>query len=141
MSESDMAPNLVESGQNGESNPPRTPKALVAAVIIMGVMIILGTVLLVGIIIHRMMNHSATPSTAASPVAMQAVAGPSSLAGPALLKLPRHADEQVMAVTARPDGALAVTLRDGQGDARILLWQPEQARLVAELTLSGTAEH
>lgn len=141
MSESDMAPNLVESGQNSESNPPRTPKALVAAVIIMGVMIILGTVLLVGIIIHRMMNHSATSSALASSVATQAAAGASSLAGPALLKLPRHEDEQVMTVTARPDGMLAVTLRDEQGNARILLWQPEQARLVAELTLAAPAGH
>ncbi|OOL18869.1 hypothetical protein AL01_03770 [Bombella intestini] len=110
---------------------------MVAAVIIMGVMIILGTVLLVGIIIHRMMNHSASPS---APSAVQTMAGPSSLAGPALLKLPRHVGEQVMAVTARPDGALAVTLRDGQGNARILLWQPEQARLVAELTVANPAE-
>ncbi|WP_229709308.1 DUF6476 family protein [Bombella favorum] len=135
MNESDMSPNLVEPGQNSESNPPRTPRALVAAVIIMGMMIILGTVLLVGIIIHRMMNHSASPSAA-----VQTMAGPSSLAGPALLKLPRHVGEQVMAVTARPDGALAVTLRDEQGNARILLWQPEQARLVAELTVASPAE-
>ncbi len=136
MNESDIDPNLVEAGQNSESNPPRTSKALVAAVIIMGVMIILGTVLLVGIIIHRMMNHAATPST---PATAQTMMGPSSLAGPALLTLPRHADEQIMAVTARPDGALAVTLRDGQGNARILLWQPEQARLVAELKVAGPA--
>ncbi|MCQ0040952.1 MAG: hypothetical protein NF693_01600 [Bombella sp.] len=141
MSESDMAPNLVEPGQNSESNPPRTPRALVAAVIIMGVMIILGTVLLVGIIIHRMMNHSsASPAPAASELS-RAAAGPAFLAGPALLKLPRQADEQVMAVTARPDGLLAVTLKTGQGDARILLWQPEQARLVAELDLTGPAAH
>ncbi|UPO80504.1 hypothetical protein DTQ13_02765 [Parasaccharibacter sp. TMW 2.1888] len=130
-----MAPNLVEPGQNSESNPPRTPRALVAAVIIMGVMIILGTVLLVGIIIHRMMNHSsASPAPAASELSRAA-------AGPALLKLPRQPDEQVMAVTARPDGLLAVTLKTGQGDARILLWQPEQARLVAELDLTGPAAH
>lgn len=58
-----------------------------------------------------------------------------------MLKLSRHEDEQVMAVTARSDGTLAVTLRDEQGDARILLWQPEQARLVAELSLTGPAAH
>ncbi|MBA5727409.1 hypothetical protein CPA56_05370 [Bombella sp. TMW2.1889] len=136
-----MAPNLVEPGQNSESNPPRTPKALVAAVIIMGVMIVLGTVLLVGIIIHRMMNHSSASPAPAAPGLSRAAAGPASLAGPALLKLPRQADEQVMAVTARPDGLLAIMLKTGQGDARILLWQPEQARLVAELDLTGPAVH
>ncbi|MUG90746.1 hypothetical protein [Bombella sp. ESL0385] len=131
METSDMPPTLAESTTNSESVPPRPPRALVAAVIIMGVMIIVGAAALVGIIIYRIVHHVPTPV-----VRQEAPALSSSLSGPALLSLPRRVGEQVTMMSARPDGALAVMLKDEQGNMRIVLWSPEQARIIAELTMT-----
>lgn len=101
----------------------------------MGVLIIIGTAALLWVIVHRIM-HSPTEVGASQPTVGTTV---SSSAVPAVLKVPRHADEQIRAVVTRPDGTLAVTVVSPQGGGRILLWLPEQARLVAEFDVGSSS--
>lgn len=99
----------------------------------MGVLIIVGAAALVWIIVHRIMHPHAegvVPHSTAS------IAAPSS-AMAAVLTMPRHGDEQIRAVVPRSDGTLAVTVVSPRGGGRIVVWLPEQARLVAEFRLGS----
>lgn len=101
----------------------------------MGVLILVGTAALLWVIVHRIM-HPHTEMSAAQPPVGTTV---SSSATPAVLTVPRRADEQIRAVVPRPDGTLAVTVVSPQGGGRILLWLPEQARLVAEFDVGSSS--
>ncbi|PHI96495.1 hypothetical protein BG621_05405 [Parasaccharibacter apium] len=110
---------------------------MLAAVIIMGLMIIIGATALVGVIIYRVVHQSAVSTERPAATMMQSAVEPSSLSSVARLKVPRLPGEHVIMVSARQDGAFAVMLKDEQGGVRILLWSPEQARIIAELTLTA----
>lgn len=102
----------------------------------MGVMIVIGTVMLVWVIAHRMAHKSSVHDVPSSVASLRMGHEDVRLLEPALLTLSRREGESVSAVTARPDGSLAVTLQDHKGGGRVLIWAPEQARLIAELEFS-----
>lgn len=103
-----------------------------ALVIIMGIMIIVGTGALIWVIVHRM-TQSPSEIATMNKAHIESIHIPNT---PALLTVPRRADEHIQSVTARHDGSLSVVLVSSQGGERILVWMPEQARIVAEFELS-----
>ncbi|MXV36604.1 MULTISPECIES: hypothetical protein [unclassified Saccharibacter] len=136
MGASDIEQGLAESGPNGESNQQfSTPKWLTGLVIFMGVLIVIGTAALLWVIVSRMMHPH--PERAAAHAETGAVASFPTM--PAMLTVPRHGEEQIRAVVPRSDGTLAVTLMAPQGGGRVVLWMPEQARIVAEFDLGSGA--
>ncbi|EHH67475.1 hypothetical protein [Gluconobacter morbifer] len=122
-----MMQGLAEDQTHSE---PQTPKALIAAVIIMGVLIIFATFGLIGVVAYRFLHPH---KTAPSPV----MASLSSGATPRLA-LPLAEGEHITAVTSRPDGMMAITL-SGPGQARLLLWSPEDGRIVSELDFASAS--
>ncbi|WP_231119071.1 hypothetical protein [Oecophyllibacter saccharovorans] len=142
-----MKENLAGIEAGGEGNPafgavpppPPVSRALMGAVIFMGVLLVVGTVALLWVIVSRRLHPapppvSPTPSLVAPATGGQAFNGSAS----ARLNLPLRNGEQVQNLTSRPDGAVLVLIRGPQG-GRILLWQPETARLLAELVLPAAS--
>lgn len=93
-----------------EEQDYKTPKALMAAVIGMGVLIIVGVVVLVGVVIHRM-NAPAQPAIASTVPLTDARTAHLAL-GP---------DEHVQTMTRVHDDLLAIQIA-GHGPGRIMLW-------------------
>lgn len=109
-------------------------RALLAAVIGMGVLLFIGSLALVGVLVHRMMHPVATPATAvAGPVAAQPVVAGADAAGD--LVMDEAPGTHVQAVTARADGLLAVVLTGGGVADRVVVWDPSGRRIVARLVL------
>lgn len=135
--ESGIKENLAGIGVDGESvsPPPPISRVLIVAVIVMGVMLVAGVVALVWVVAGRVMHRANVVSSGTSSVAMalQPSAGQNAFSR---LGVPMQAGEAVESVTARPDGSLAV-LVSGPHGARLLLWQPESARLIAEFVLTA----
>ncbi|AFW01176.1 hypothetical protein BAR24_01215 [Gluconobacter oxydans] len=98
-----------------------------AAVIIMGVMIVAGVAVMIGVIAHRMMHphHGVTVETSLTN-------------GFTRLALPLAEGEHITNVTARGDGMMAVTL-GRPGSERVLLWNPDAGKVVAELDFGSAA--
>ena len=94
----------------------------------MGVMIVAGVAVMIGVIAHRVMHphHGVTVET-------------SSRNGFTRLALRLGADEHITNVTARGDGMMAVTL-GRPGSERVLLWNPDAGKVVAELDFGSVAE-
>ena len=113
-----MNQGLAEDQAGSESGKP---KALLGAVIIMGVMIVAGVAVMIGVIAHRVMHPHHDVS----------ISAPSS-GSSTRLALPLGEGEHITAVTARPDGMMAVTL-GRPGAERVLVWSPEAGRVMAEL--------
>ncbi|MBF0862470.1 hypothetical protein HKD22_10190 [Gluconobacter kanchanaburiensis] len=101
---------------------------MLAAVILMGVLIIAAVFGLIGVIAYRFL-HPRPSVTATVPL----VEG-----GFSRLALPLQEGEHITAVTARPDGLMAVTL-GGVGRDRVLLWNPEAGKIAAELDFGAPA--
>ncbi|GBR20188.1 hypothetical protein LV564_11195 [Komagataeibacter nataicola] len=108
-------------------------RALLAAVIGMGVLLFLGSLALVGVLVHRMM-HPAPPPAATMAVAGPVVAGPDMPAQAALV-VDEPPGTAVRSVTARADGLLAVALTGGGVAERIIVWDPAARRITARLVL------
>ena len=108
-------------------------RALLAAVIGMGVLLFIGSLALVGVLVHRMMHPAPAP---AAVVAGTVTAPPVSMGADAAgdLVMDEAPGTHVQAVTARPDGLLAVVLGGGGAD-RVVLWDPAGRRIVARLVL------
>ncbi|WP_062497774.1 hypothetical protein [Gluconobacter potus] len=120
-----MTQGVAEEMANSE---PQTPKALLAAVILMGVLIIAAVFGLIGVIAYRFL-HPRPSVTATVPLAE---------GGFSRLALPLGPGEHITAVTSRPDGLMAVTL-SGAGSDRVLLWNPEAGKIAAELDFGTPA--
>lgn len=159
MGNTGMKKTLAENNISGEDPPPAyTPeppppsKALLGAVIIMGVLIIVGVVLLLWVVVHRIQHHKDMQSLPAAPVIASAPAitmdrkGRAAplyhdiLAPPATLNLVARPNEHIHSLTARDDGSVAVTLKTKDGNERVLIWIPEQARISAELDVKPAPE-
>ncbi|MFT8675824.1 MAG: hypothetical protein ABF990_08445 [Acetobacter sp.] len=110
-----------------EQQDYKTPRALMAAVIGMGVLIVLGTAALIGVILHRMNAPHAPTAPAALTAAVPLVdAPPAALprtgqppATPAIL--PLAPDERMLDTTRVRDNVLALHIGSPRGD-RIVLW-------------------
>ncbi|MGO3517419.1 MAG: DUF6476 family protein [Acetobacter cibinongensis] len=110
--------------------PPRTSKALLAAVIGMGVLIVAGTVTLVGVIIHRMNSHPAPP---ALPAALPLQDATPEAAPPTL-----PAGTRLLSVTRVQDGLLALHVTEN-GQDKILLWQVNAHKILQGLSAPAPA--
>jgi len=111
-------------------NIPRTPKALTAAVIIMGVLIIVGTVTLVGLIIHRIGHHSNAQSALPAHVPLQDAVTTQTELPPGTT---------LTGMTRVQDDLLALQVNEN-GEQKILLWQVSTRRLLPGLTIPA-AKH
>lgn len=104
--------------------PPRTPKALLAAVIGMGVLIVVGVVTLVGVIIHRMNTHPTQTSLPTGvPLQESTLPTPTLAPGSKLLSMARVQDD-----------LLALHISEN-GQDKIVLWQVSTHKLMQGLTL------
>ncbi|MDE7548856.1 hypothetical protein PY793_12805 [Acetobacter fabarum] len=88
----------------------KAPKALMAAVVGMGVLIIIGVVVLVGVVIHRMNAPHPPALTSATP--LTDVRDAHLALGP---------DEHMLAITRVHDDLLAIQIA-GREHERIMLW-------------------
>ncbi|MFT8586916.1 hypothetical protein [Acetobacter papayae] len=103
----------------------RTPRALMVAVVGMGVLIVVGTALLIGVILHRMNGggHKApagVPLVEATP-APAVVTAPTGPGAP-VVHLPLEPGERLQDLTRVQDGLVALQVSGPHGD-RVLLWQ------------------
>ena len=96
-------------------------KALVASVIVMGVLILVGTAVLIGTVVHRATHHAAPAAVAA---------------GQPTLSLDQPAGTRIGSVTRQSDTRLAVVLTGGGIPDRMLVWDLAAGRTVATLRLS-----
>ncbi|MCE2576294.1 hypothetical protein [Komagataeibacter sp. FNDCR2] len=110
-------------------------RALLAAVIGMGVLLFIGSLGLVGVLVHRMMHPQATQQAAtahlAAPVAVTAGAG-----GYGDLTLDEPSGTRIESVAVRPDGMVVAVLAGGDRAGRIIIWDPAGQRVVARLVLA-----
>lgn len=111
----------------------KTPKALLVAVIGMGVLIVVGVVVLAGVLIHRMSSKPTQPSL--PPVALSDNI-PSPNMPPAHAMLP--AGVQLLSVTRVQDNVLALHVTE-HGQDRILLWNVLTGQVRTGLDV-GTAQ-
>ncbi len=109
----------------------RGVRALLAAVIVMGVMILLGTAVLVGTVVRRAMRPATGASAAIPPLGVDATMRP--------LTLDQPPGTRIAAVVRQSDTVLAVILSGGGRADRLLLWDVAAGRLVGRLTLERDA--
>ncbi len=111
----------MRAGQTGAGQTGAT-RALLALVIVMGVLILAGTAGLVAVVVHRL-AHPATMPHAFGPA-------PSSQA----VLRPEPAGTRITALTRQSDTVLAIALSGG-GPDRVLVWDLLAGRAVAEIRL------
>ena len=109
------------AGQTGAGQTGAT-RALLALVIVMGVLILAGTAGLVAVVVHPQ-AHPARVAHASGPV-------PSSQAA----LRPEPAGTRITAMTRQSDTVLAIALSGG-GPDRVLVWDLLAGRAVAEIRL------
>lgn len=110
----------------------RGTRALLAAVIVMGVMILLGTAVVIGVVISRAIHRpqaSSLVAAAAPPRVDRAAPAP-----PTVLDQPPGT--RIISVTRQSDTLLAVTLGGGGGSDRLLIWDTATGHVVASLALN-----
>ena len=98
-------------------------RALLALVIVMGVLILAGTAGLIAVVVHRLAHPAAV-------VAHAAVPAPS----PQALLRPEPVGTRITALTRQSDTMLAIALSGG-GPDRVLVWDLAAGRAVAEIRL------
>ncbi len=116
-----MRAGQTEAGQTGATHSGAT-RALLALVIVMGVLILAGTAGLVAVVVHRL----------AHPAAVAPPPGPGPVSQAALQ--PEPAGTRITAMTRQSDTVLAIALSGG-GPDRVLVWDLAAGRAVAEIRL------
>ncbi|GBQ36234.1 hypothetical protein HLH34_06450 [Gluconacetobacter azotocaptans] len=109
-------------------------KALLAAVIFMGVLLVAGSLVLVGVLVHRISHPR--PNVApvgASPAAAVLAAPPSGDYGNLVLDEP--AGTHIAGLARQADTLLAISLSGG-GPDRIVLWDLPHGRIVGRVRLT-----
>lgn len=115
--------------------PPPVSRALMAAVIGMGVLIVLGTAGLIGVVIHRAMVPATAHMTAAgsSVPALPAVASGGDAQGAPLFVY--RGGGHVLSQAVRPDGSISLVL-DTPAGQQVVIWNPEANRIVGRFSLA-----
>lgn len=108
-------------------------RALLAAVIGMGVLLFIGSLVLVGVLVHRMMHPRPAVQADAQVAALPAPPMEGGMQAPLLLD--EAPGTHIASVTARPDGLLAIGLSGGEVADRIVIWDPAGRRIVARLVI------
>lgn len=107
-------------------------RALLAAVIGMGVLLFIGSLVLVGVLVHRMMHPQASlPHAVAATPAIPHEEGEYGS-----LMLDEPAGTRIESVTVRPNGMVVAALAGGDRAGRIIIWDPAGRRIVARLVLA-----
>ncbi|KAB8123491.1 hypothetical protein D3W54_03910 [Komagataeibacter medellinensis] len=108
-------------------------RALLAAVIGMGVLLFIGSLVLVGVLVHRMMHPRPAVQSDAQVAALPARPMEGGIQAPLLLD--EAPGTHVASVTAQSDGLLAIGLSGGEVADRIVIWDPAGQRIVARLVI------
>lgn len=108
----------------------RGMKALLAAVIVMGVMIVVGTAVLISVVVSRATHRPSLPLASVTDRPPQP--GGAALAAVALDQPP---GTRIALVVRQSDTLLAVSLTGG-GPDRLLVWDVAAGRVVARLALN-----
>lgn len=108
----------------------RGMKALLAAVIIMGIAIVLGTGVLIATVVHRAMH----PASQAPAISAQGMRGQG--VAPATLTLGEPSGTRIVSVMRQSDTAIAVAMSGGGIPDRLVIWDLSTGRITATLKLS-----
>ncbi|GAB6967858.1 hypothetical protein JCM25156A_18950 [Komagataeibacter kakiaceti JCM 25156] len=108
-------------------------RALLAAVIGMGVLLFVGSLGLVGVLVHRMMHPRAETAHLAAPAPAMVAAGKGEYGD---LMLDEPSGTRIESVAARPDGMVVAVLAGGDRAGRVIIWDPAGRRIVARLVLA-----
>ena len=114
--------------------PPPVSRALMAAVIGMGVLIVLGTAGLIGVVIHRAMAPATAHMTAAgsSVPALPVASGGDAHGAPLFVY---RGGGHVLSQAVRPDGSISLVL-DTPAGQQVVIWSPETNRIVGRFSLA-----
>lgn len=132
------------------ADAPHISRPLLIAVIVMGVLIIIGIVSLAGVIVHRVFAPGQSFRLAPGPELIEmAPADMTAISAKniARLGLALKTGEHVLSAVPYRNGRVLVLLGQGGNGAeahitRIIAWQPETARLLAELdAVSAPEQH
>ena len=110
-------------------------RALLAAVIGMGVLLFIGSLVLVGVLVHRVMHPRPAVSAGVQVATLPAPPVAKMTDGMDTLMMDEVPGTHVSAVTVRPDGLLVVVLSGGDVTDRIVVWDPAGRRIVARLVV------
>lgn len=103
----------------------KTPRALMAAVVGVGILIVVGVVVLVGVVIHRMNSpHSAAPASTIP------------LTDTHIAQLALSPDEYMTTITRVHDDLLAIHVVGDKGE-RIMLWNVITGQVLPGLETSS----
>lgn len=102
-------------------------RALLALVIVMGVLIVLGTTGLALVVVHRLAHPSTVAAGTMAPVPGQEL--------PVRQELGEPPGTRIVGVARQSDGVLAITLAGG-GPDRVLIWDDLHATRLTELVLA-----
>lgn len=108
-------------------------RALLAAVIGMGIVLAVGSLVLVGVLVHRISHPRATaPAAVTAPVTTTMAVLPQDLGR---LVLDEPAGTHVTSIARQADMALAVALTGGGAD-RVIIWDLAHNRIIGRLQVS-----
>lgn len=114
-------------------------RALLAAVIGMGIVLAVGSLVLVGVLVHRISHPRATaPATIPAPAAVTAPVTTTTAVLPqdlGRLVLDEPAGTHVTSIARQADMALAVALTGGGAD-RVIIWDLAHNRIIGRLQVS-----
>ncbi|WP_323991330.1 MULTISPECIES: hypothetical protein [Nguyenibacter] len=111
-------------------------RALLAAVIGMGVLLVVGSLVLVGVLVHRISHPHPAPGLPEADHAAAGLAAAWPFEGPhGQLTLNEPPGTHITGMTRQGDGLLAVSLSGG-GPDRVILWDLAHARVAARLVLT-----
>ena len=115
-----MRAGQTEAGQTAGGQTGAT-RALLALVIVMGVLILAGTAGLIAVVVHRLAHPAVVHASGPAPSSQ------------AVLR-PEPAGTRITALTRQSDTVLAIALSGG-GPDRVLVWDLVAGRAVAEIRL------
>ncbi|MBB2201314.1 hypothetical protein [Gluconacetobacter tumulisoli] len=109
-------------------------KALLAAVIFMGVLLAVGSLVLVGVLVHRI-SHPRHDVVASGATPAPVVPAPPMSGDYGNLVLDEPAGTRITGMTRQADTLLAISLSGGGGD-RIVLWDLPHGRIAGRVRLT-----
>ncbi|MCQ8240761.1 hypothetical protein [Rhizosaccharibacter radicis] len=117
----------------------RTTRAMLALVILMGVLILAGTTALIAVVAHRLTHRTPAPVPPASPSAEMIPAPPGAAFRTPLVLAREPAGSRILALSRQSDTLIAVAVTGGGEPDRVVVWDLAAARIVAELQLGPTS--
>ncbi|RUT27262.1 hypothetical protein C0V97_03395 [Asaia sp. W19] len=110
---------------------PPVSRALMAAVIIMGVMIVVGVAGLIGVIAHRALSGG---TAAHHGVSIPPKTGGASSGG-ARPGFVYHATGHIVSQSVRPDGSVVLLISNPEGE-QVVVWNPDTGLVTAQFSVT-----